>query len=237
MSAHTIDAIDAPTVYSLTRPLQHVRATDLATKRDTLRVFGAQPSAQAITVAAGALVAVRVGLGDAGRGEVIVPAVSFGLAGIVEWIVHRHVLHGRSAGPIARRLALGAGHRRHHQRPAELRWLMLSGGEAAAAVAALGAFSAAWSVPLAAALGTPVLATVATAWTCATLALLHYEWVHLLVHTRYRPRTPYYARLARRHRMHHHRDEHAWLGITSHLGDRLLRTAPPAALPDRLGNG
>ena len=56
--------------------------------------------------------------------------------------------------------------------------------------------------------------------------MAHYEWVHLLVHTRYRPRSRYYRRLARNHRLHHYRNEDYWLGVTSNLGDRLLRTYP-----------
>ena len=58
------------------------------------------------------------------------------------------------------------------------------------------------------------------------LALGHYEWVHLIVHTRYRPKGRYYRRLARNHRLHHFRNENYWLGITSNSGDRLLNTLP-----------
>lgn len=58
------------------------------------------------------------------------------------------------------------------------------------------------------------------------IGLAHYEWVHLLVHTRYRPKWPYYRGLARNHRRHHRRNEDYWLGVTSNTGDRLLRTLP-----------
>ena len=81
--------------------LQHVHAGDLATKRHAFGVFASQPSARAITIAATALVAARVGLGEAGRGEVIAPLVTVVLAGPVEWVVHRDVLHG--AAPAAPR--------------------------------------------------------------------------------------------------------------------------------------
>ena len=47
-----------------------------------------------------------------------------------------------------------------------------------------------------------------------------------MVHTRYRPRTRLYRTLARRHRLHHFRNEHYWLGVTSNTGDRLLGTLP-----------
>jgi hypothetical protein len=58
------------------------------------------------------------------------------------------------------------------------------------------------------------------------VALLHYEWVHLLVHSRYRPRSRYYSRLAKNHRLHHFRNESYWLGVTIDTGDRLARTLP-----------
>ena len=229
-------ALDRPTIYSLTRPLQHVRAGDLASKRDAFGVFASQPSARAITVAATALVAARVGLGEAGRGEVIAPLVTVALAGPVEWAVHRDVLHASGRLPLLR--SLGAGHRRHHEQPGDLRWLLMSAGEASLAVLAIGVLSAVWSVPLAMLIGASPVAMFLTAWACGSLWLLHYEWVHLLVHTRYRPRTRHYAQLARHHRLHHHRDERSWLGITSLLGDRLMRTAPQAVGPShRLGNG
>jgi hypothetical protein len=191
-----------------------------------------------ITVAATALVAARVGLGEAGRGDAIAPIVTAGLAGPVEWAVHRHVLHAPADHRSSRLAGLGAGHRRHHEHPGDLRWLLMSGSEAALAAAALGVLSALWSVPVATLVGAPPLATFLTAWICAAVGLLHYEWVHLLLHTRYRPQSRRYAQLARHHRLHHHRDEHSWLGITSPVGDRLLRTAPRAAgRTQRLGNG
>ena len=61
---------------------------------------------------------------------------------------------------------------------------------------------------------------------CAYVALGHYEWTHLLVHTRYRPKSRYYKRLARNHRRHHFRNEDYWMGITSNLGDRMFGTYP-----------
>jgi len=75
-------------------------------------------------------------------------------------------------------------------------------------------------------LGAPLLATYLTALLAAYVTLAHYEWTHLLVHTRYRPKNRYYKRLEANHRLHHYRNEHYWLGVTSNLGDRVLRTLP-----------
>jgi len=43
------------------------------------------------------------------------------------------------------------------------------------------------------------------------------------------PRTPYYQRLWRNHRLHHFRNEHFWYGVTRLEGDRLFGTAPEVA--------
>jgi sterol desaturase/sphingolipid hydroxylase (fatty acid hydroxylase superfamily) len=77
--------------------------------------------------------------------------------------------------------------------------------------------------PSSASSGRAIGATVVFA---GLVALLHYEWVHLLVHSRYRPRSRYYSRLAKNHRLHHFRNESYWLGVTIDTGDRLARTLP-----------
>ena len=57
------------------------------------------------------------------------------------------------------------------------------------------------------------------------MALL-YEWSHFLIHTDYKPKTRAYRHLYDNHRWHHYRNEHYWFGITSTIGDQVLRTAP-----------
>lgn len=109
-----------------------------------------------------------------------------------------------------------------------LRWLLLPGLDSGIFVVLLAIVHLAWVVPLAVVLDAPIVATWLTATALSTAGLLHYEWVHLLVHTAYRPRTRYYTRLARNHRRHHYRNEHYWLGVTTNSGDRLMRTYPSA---------
>jgi len=88
--------------------------------------------------------------------------------------------------------------------------------------------TAAWSIPLAAAFERPLLPPVLTALAAGYAGLLHYEWVHLVSHTTYRPTNRVHAHLARNHRLHHYRNERYWLGVTSNLGDRVLGTLPKA---------
>ena len=217
---------DAPIVYSLTRPHLNVRASDLTGKVDAAKVFASQGSVRALAVAITVLVSARGTLGGFGRGDLVTPVMSIAMTGTVEWVIHRSLLHAPSEAWTSRLLGLGVGHRQHHLHPVELRWLLLSWREATLFVVLFGAVTAAWALPLMWITGSALLGPFLTGWACTTVALLHYEWVHLLVHSRYRPTGRYYARLARHHRLHHFRNEHYWFGITSISGDQLLHTAP-----------
>ena len=74
----------------------------------------------------------------------------------------------------------------------------------------------------------PTRALAATGVLAHFALALHYEWFHNLAHTRYQPRSAWYRRIWRNHRLHHFRNEHYWFGVTMLSGDRLLRTAPGA---------
>ena len=54
----------------------------------------------------------------------------------------------------------------------------------------------------------------------------HYEWVHYMVHTRYKPKSKIYNRLWKNHRLHHFMNENYWYGVSMLSGDKLLRTGP-----------
>lgn len=207
-----------------------VRATDLSTKRDVLAVFVRRASPRVLAACVAALVAARVSVGGGfGLGDVVVLAVTLAIAGPVEWLIHRFLLHAPDDAWTSRRLGTGRGHREHHLDPPDIDWLMLRSVDAGVFVAAFGVITAGWTFPLLLVLGSPTVGPYLTAWTLAAIGLLHYEWVHLLVHTRHRCRTRYYARLARNHRRHHYRNERFWLGVTTNSGDRLLRTYPGEA--------
>lgn len=214
-----------------------VRTDALRTKRDTWRTFRGSPSGRVLSVAVVVLAAVRVVVGEWGWHDVAVLAVLAVMVGPFEWVVHKYLLHASPDAWTSRRLGTGSGHRQHHLDPPELRWVLLPGADAAIFLAVLMVFGALWASPVALVVGGaafgPAVASVVTAWLLSALALAHYEWVHLLVHTSYRPRRRFYARLARNHRWHHYRNEEHWLGVTSNLGDRLLGTyhATAGAVP------
>ena len=202
------------------------RATELATKRATVAALSRAGSARVLGVAAALLITARLAVGDWGRGDVIALGVTIAITGTVEWVIHKYLLHAPEDAWTSRKLGTGSGHRQHHLDPPAIEWLLLGGLDAGVFISMFGIVTAGWVIPLMWLTGSALLGPFLTAWTLAALGLLHYEWVHLLVHTRYRPRTPYYRRLARNHRLHHFRNEGYWLGVTANSGDRLLRTYP-----------
>ena len=151
--------------------------------------------------------------------------------GPVEWIIHRRLLHAAAGSRLARLLGTRDSHERHHRDPDDMEWLLLRRPNAlgsclaiiVSVVAAVAGLSLTGLSPSATSSARAIGATVVFA---GLVALLHYEWVHLLVHSRYRPRSRYYSRLAKNHRLHHFRNERYWLGVTIDTGDRLARTLP-----------
>lgn len=205
------------------------RADDLTELRHVAATYISRGSARVLLVAAIVLAVARFAAGDFGWGDVIVVVVTVAIAGPIEWTIHRLLLHAPPASWTSRTLGTGRRHREHHLDPPAIDWLMLRGVDAAVFVVAFGAVTAAWVLPLLALIGSSLLGPYLTAWALAAVGLAHYEWTHLLVHSRHRCRNRYYARLTRNHRLHHYRNERFWLGVTTNSGDRLLRTYPAAS--------
>ncbi len=202
------------------------RADQLATRREIWRFFVTCSSARVLAIAASVLAIARLAVGGFGRGDLIAVAVTVAITGTVEWVIHKFLLHAPLDSWATRTLGTGTGHHRHHLDPPDVEWLLLRGIDAGVFVTAFGLVTAAWAVPLMWLTSSSIVGGFLTAWFLAAIGLIHYEFVHLMEHTRYRPRSRYYARLDRHHRLHHFRNEHYWLGITSISGDRLLRTMP-----------
>ena len=203
------------------------RSSDLTTKREILRLFARRRSAQVLAIAFAILAAGRFALGGPfGRGDLIVVVVTLAITGTVEWVIHKYLLHAPLDSWTTRTLGTGSGHHQHHLDPTDIDWLLLRGLDAGVFVTAFGLFTAGWAVPLMWVTGSSIVGGFLTAWALAAAGLIHYEWVHLMVHTRYRPRTRFYKALAGHHRLHHFRNEHYWLGVTSNTGDRILGTLP-----------
>lgn len=207
------------------------RADELQTKRDLAGAFLAEGSPRVLVAALAVALVVRLVAGGWGWVDLLVVALTLLAVGPIEWLLHIHLLHAGEDAWTTRVLGTGRGHRRHHLDPPDVEWLLLHTQDAVVYTSAIAALSALWVVPIALVLGlfapgVGVLGPLLTAICCAYLALAHYEWTHLLEHSRYRPKTRYYRRLVHNHRLHHYRNELNWLGVTSNLGDRVMGTLP-----------
>ncbi len=204
-------------------------AAETTTLRAAWRLFRRYRSPRVMAIGLGLAVAVRLGVSlwtGWSVWDAVAVAVVVGLVPFVEWFVHLLVLHAEPRAVGRWRIDTGFGHREHHLNPSSINWLLLRGQEAAL-------FQVINSAMVVAVVGgplwlldAPVAGPVLTGVITAVLALAHYEWSHFLFHIAYRPKTRFYRRLETNHRLHHWRNERYWLGVTTNLGDRVLRTYP-----------
>jgi len=205
-------------------------ARELTTLGAAGRAFVESSSGRVITLAMLGAAVVRAGFGGLRWTDLATVAVVAAAVGPVEWLIHRTLLHAPPGRRVADALGTRDSHERHHSDPDDLEWLLLRRpnaiGSCLAIVMPIALLTAAVDRWAAAGATATVWGVGATGMVFGLLALLHYEWVHLLVHSRYRPTTRYYSRLDRNHRLHHFRNEQHWLGVTSNSGDRLFGTLP-----------
>ena len=176
-------------------------------------------SPRVLAVATIATLGVRLALGDwtLWDGAIVLGIVAFWP--LQEWLIHVFILHYRPVTVLGRTLdfPVPRSHRAHHRDPWNIDILFIP------------SHVFLYAIPLQLALWIGLAPTLPLAFTgLATFyaLTLHYEWVHYMVHTRYRPTWWLYDRLWRNHRLHHCKNEHYWYGVTMLSGDRLLGTAP-----------
>ncbi|MDH3678617.1 MAG: sterol desaturase family protein [Acidimicrobiia bacterium] len=207
------------------------RVTDYSTVAAVAARFRRHRSAQLLLAGTAVVIALRIGLGSTGSvgwsvADAVAAGISLAAVGPVEWFAHNVLFHAPAVSRRSRLLGAGASHRRHHRDPTDLDWVVLDPKGARALMIAVAVLVTAWSVPAGLVAGPspigPYLTAVAIGWA----AIANYEWTHLLVHSGYRPRSRFYRRLARNHRLHHYRNERYWLGVTTNVGDRLFGTLP-----------
>ena len=202
------------------------KATDLRTLGQVARTYFGHRSPHVILTGLVIAILVRLLVGTFGVADLVVLAVTVAMVGTVEWFIHLFLLHAPADSRRMTKFKTGAGHRAHHLDPANIGWLMLGPPDGAVFLVMLLVWNATWPLLLAWALGASLLSTYLTAVAASYFMLAHYEWTHLLVHTRYQPKLGYYRRLVTHHRLHHYRNEHHWLGVTSRTGDKALGTLP-----------
>jgi hypothetical protein len=195
------------------------------TLAEAARVFVRHGSPRFLLFVTASSIAARLALGSWTAWDAAVCAGIYALWPVQEWLIHVFLLHFEPIR-VGRRtfdFAIPIEHRAHHRDPWNLDILFIP----------VQGFLIAVPVLLLIFVGLMPTAELAlTGLTFHLLMSLRYEWVHFLVHTRYRPRTERFRCLWRSHRLHHCKNEHYWFGVTMLSGDRLLRTAPdPATVP------
>jgi hypothetical protein len=194
-------------------------ASSPSTIRQALPIFLRHGSPLILVIAAVVVFSVRWHLGAWSYLDLVPAVILVALWPIQEWLIHVFILHFRPF-----RLAgwtfdfrVPRKHREHHREPWNYEILFIP------------MHSYLYSLPLLVLLWIGLAPSPQLAWTgigVHMLLALHYEWVHFLIHTRVQPRTQYYRRLWRNHRLHHFKNEHYWFGVTRLEADGVLRTAP-----------
>jgi hypothetical protein len=200
---------------------------EITTLGGAFRDFMRRRSPWLILGAAAVVAAARVAIGDFGWADVIAVAGMLVVYPFGEWAIHVYLLHMKPFRLRGRQVELisSRAHRAHHRTPNDLDQLLLFVWQVAGLLAA---------VLLVAGLGTlvawlitgSVSPAVLTAVLTGYVLVFNYEWMHFLIHTAYRPRTPIYRAVHRNHRLHHFKNEHFWHGVTNNVSDRVLRTNP-----------
>ncbi len=180
--------------------------------------FIRKPSPVIILGTAAVATVARLGIGQWGRWDLIIPVVIVAAEPFVEWMIHVHLLHRRPSriGPFTIDPITARKHRLHHRNPKDLRIVMVP-FQALFPAGPIAIALAVWRLD-------PPQASMALA--CGFGMLGYYEWTHYLIHAPYRPRSAWFRALSRNHRLHHYRSEHHWFGVTTSLGDRVLGTRP-----------
>ncbi|MCA9710975.1 MAG: sterol desaturase family protein, partial [Myxococcales bacterium] len=187
--------------------------------RDAFLIFTRQRSARIIAALLVVTLTLRLAAGRWSGWDAAVLVALLALHPFTEWVIHVGILHWkpRRLGRLTIDTDLAREHRLHHLAPHDPRH---------------------WYTPMRGALVGFAISSAVVGLIAPTLALwlsflvgvvaigLVYEWTHYLCHTSYRPRGKHYRRLWRHHRLHHFKNEHYWMGVTMHLGDRLLGTQP-----------
>src|SRR5947209_6227699 len=220
----------APDPDVLTAPADSIPRRDPSalTLGDVWRSFMRRRTPPLLATAVVLAIVLRVALGNYDWRDIVVVVGVVALTPVTEWAIHVYLLHARPIRLRGRRYDLLAAreHRAHHMAPTELDGVLIPTYAVAIFVAQI--LLTVWlvSFPIHAVLGGNRLAHAATGLLVSYTILGLYEWSHFLIHTPYRPRGRYYRTIWRGHRLHHYKNEHYWFGVTSTVGDHLLRTAP-----------
>ena len=189
------------------------------TARQALPLFFRHGSPCLLAAAVVGCAAARIAVGGFGPWDLAPLAALALLWPLQEWLIHVLILHWkpRRLGRLTLDFRVPRKHRAHHRDPWNYEILFIP------------LHSFLYSIPIMVGLwllATPSTELALTGITGHLALTFHYEAVHFLVHTRVQPRTTYYQRLWRNHRLHHFKNERYWYGVTRLEADRVFRTDP-----------
>jgi hypothetical protein len=205
-----------------------LRTPDIKTPREAWRVFSRKRAPRMIFAAVLIALVARILIGDPSWHDAAAIAIMLVIYPFGEWAIHVYLLHSKLD------LVSTRSHMEHHADPHDLNLINFGPGEALAIL-----FLAA---PAGVALGSALLGLLPGAFPIgarvsmlltAYVLIAAYEWIHFLIHTSHVPRSRYYKRIWRNHRLHHFKNEHYWHGITNTISDTVLRTNPDQSTIER----
>jgi hypothetical protein len=206
-----------------------LHSADVKTLGEAFRQITRRPSLWLIAAVFVLALGVRMALGGWTWLDLAVPALLVAVYPFGEWATHVYLLHlppfrfrGRTV-----ELVTAKGHRQHHERPNNLRIVLLEWPDITGLLGLAVPLVSLALAGLVAALGFGFSGrSLLTAEATGALLVGIYEWTHFVIHTSHRPRTRLFRTLWRTHRLHHFKNEHYWHGITSTVADHVLGTAP-----------
>ncbi len=204
------------------------RREDLRTLRACCREFIHHFSPRAVILATTVVLGVRFAVGRWSWRDALVPFGVLAAQPLVEWVIHRYLLHMPAFKLGGRRIELygSVQHRLHHHDPSDLDRVLLKPIEVTSFLVQIALASMLVMLALVTSTGGHFLSLWLSLVLLSYLGLFRYEFSHFLIHTPYVPRSRWYRTIWRNHRLHHFKHEGYWMGVSSNLGDRVLRTNP-----------
>ena len=192
------------------------------------REFRANRSPKIIACAIVAAAALRVALGGFTWRDAVAAVAMLAVYPFGEWAIHVYLLHSKVD------IATTRSHMEHHADPQDLNLINFGPAEALAILLLAAPLSVGLSALLVAPLpGALPLEPFVTELLTAYVLIAFYEWIHFLIHTSHVPKSRYYRRVWRNHRLHHFKNEHYWHGITNTISDTVLGTNPDQKTVER----
>lgn len=183
------------------------------------RVFWRYTSPRILLAAVLLAVPARLLAGQWHWSHALIPLVLVAVHPFTEWIIHVVLLHWRprKVGPLTLDFVASRDHRAHHRDPEHLPLVFIP---LPTLLLSLVLVPAAWL------LLSPTLPFALTGLAATSCIALFYEWTHFACHVPLAPKTRWWKQRVKHHRLHHYKNEHYWYGVSMHLGDKVLRTAP-----------